>query len=432
MGVLNMLERMTGAEFEKLCSIVVKHLGFEAEVTKVSGDGGIDILAHNNNLLVSGKYVIQCKRYKGSVGEPVVRDLYGVVMSRNANKGILMTTGSFTKAAVDFAKDIQIELVDGKMFGELCQKCGVNLGEYEYSKNADSSSNSLQMELGNYFNYSEMKREIERYPNDYSTRSLLIDRLCNIYLYRHNFIIENREQLWHELMQNYRFFDKIPKDSFRMKCYALVCAIQRAQLFLVDGVLDGALEQYYLCLSNPILKKDLIDCITEDEPIFVYSDIIYRLLFNEIQICNILGLPRKSVSIIQKYNRLFDAQTEIASSLKDYDECRRYLEFMKEPHSVIGFFMDDIDFLDSFADSPQSELANISNTTSSSYTECVYEERVFTYHRFDNYSLFLPNRSIVDIGDGFAIEYMSAVFNRSEIKRKYKDSIENAITRFLL
>ncbi|GIP45076.1 hypothetical protein J45TS6_35350 [Paenibacillus sp. J45TS6] len=60
-----------------------------------SGEGGVDIIAYSNAAMFKGKYLVQCKRWNSSVGEPAVRDLYGVVLSENANKGIIITNSSF-------------------------------------------------------------------------------------------------------------------------------------------------------------------------------------------------------------------------------------------------------------------------------------------------------------------------------------------------
>ena len=103
MDIHNDLNNLTGIEFEKFCYIILEKMGFSVTETKTSGDGGIDLIAQNYQPLLSGKYIIQCKRYTGSVGEPIIRDLFGVVMSERANKGILMTTGYFTKQAISFA-----------------------------------------------------------------------------------------------------------------------------------------------------------------------------------------------------------------------------------------------------------------------------------------------------------------------------------------
>lgn len=120
------INQLSGVEFEKVCQQLVENMGFETETTKASGDGGIDLIAYNRQPLLSGKYIIQCKRYTGSVGEPIIRDLYGVVMSERANKGILMTTGTFTKSAVNFADGKPIELIDGVAMQNLFLQYGIS------------------------------------------------------------------------------------------------------------------------------------------------------------------------------------------------------------------------------------------------------------------------------------------------------------------
>ncbi len=107
------IDTLSGVEFERVCKRLLENMGFTVETTKASGDGGIDLIGYNTQPLLSGKYIIQCKRYAGSVGEPIIRDLYGVVTSERANKGILITTGHFTKSAISFAENKPIELIDG-------------------------------------------------------------------------------------------------------------------------------------------------------------------------------------------------------------------------------------------------------------------------------------------------------------------------------
>ena len=120
------INTLSGIEFENLCQHLIENMGFSVETTKASGDGGIDLIAYNKQPILSGKYIIQCKRYSGSVGEPIIRDLYGVITSERANKGILITTGYFTKSAVIFAEDKQIELIDGNELNNLLEKYGVS------------------------------------------------------------------------------------------------------------------------------------------------------------------------------------------------------------------------------------------------------------------------------------------------------------------
>lgn len=119
------INSLSGVEFENVCQALVEKMGFTTQTTKASGDGGIDLIAYNHQPLLSGKYIIQCKRYTGSVGEPIIRDLYGVIMSERANKGILMTTGNFTKSAIGFAEGKPIELIDGKKLKSLLTNYGI-------------------------------------------------------------------------------------------------------------------------------------------------------------------------------------------------------------------------------------------------------------------------------------------------------------------
>lgn len=88
-------------------------MGFVAHATQKTGDGGIDIVALPSLPLLTGKVVIQCKHWRAPVGEPVLRDLYGVVSARQAIKGMCITSGTFTEKAREFAKGLQMELVDG-------------------------------------------------------------------------------------------------------------------------------------------------------------------------------------------------------------------------------------------------------------------------------------------------------------------------------
>lgn len=141
--------QMPGTCFESLCCSLVEKMGFEAEVTKASGDGGVDIVAVSHLPFVSGKYVIQCKRYTGNVGEPVIRDLYGVVSAENANKGILITTGGFTSSACAFAEGKQIELIDGNSLDNLLHQFGLTY--VDHKERAAGFDDSLELFLGPYY-----------------------------------------------------------------------------------------------------------------------------------------------------------------------------------------------------------------------------------------------------------------------------------------
>ncbi len=109
--------------FERLCQRLLRESGFiHVEVTGRSGDGGIDgkgVVRIGGLLSFHVKF--QSKRYKGSVGASVVRDFRGAMDGR-ADKGLLITTGSFTREArAEAQRDgaRPIDLVDGE---ELVEK----------------------------------------------------------------------------------------------------------------------------------------------------------------------------------------------------------------------------------------------------------------------------------------------------------------------
>lgn len=110
--------------FERFCQRLLRESGFqEVSVTGRSGDGGIDgIGILQVNALVSFKVLFQCKRYTGPVVVAQVRDFRGAMMGR-ADKGIILTTGSFTAdARKEAVRDgvPPIELVDReKLIGML-------------------------------------------------------------------------------------------------------------------------------------------------------------------------------------------------------------------------------------------------------------------------------------------------------------------------
>lgn len=129
--LLNVLKALSPNGFERLCQRLLRESGFErVTVTGRSGDGGIDgIGVLQMTPFVSFKVLFQCKRYADSISSPQVRDFRGAMMGR-ADKGIIMTTGTFSKdAKAEAIRDgvPAIELVDGEKLIDLFESLELGL-----------------------------------------------------------------------------------------------------------------------------------------------------------------------------------------------------------------------------------------------------------------------------------------------------------------
>ncbi len=116
------LETLTGKEFEKLVAHMLSGMGLTIQERSAGADGGVDLIAHSQEPVRGGTFVVQCKRQVSKVSAPVVRDLLGTVTARKANKGILVSTSEFTAAAIEFAQANRIELIDGRVLRGLLQE----------------------------------------------------------------------------------------------------------------------------------------------------------------------------------------------------------------------------------------------------------------------------------------------------------------------
>jgi restriction system protein len=108
----NLLE-MSPPDFEQLIGNLFTEMGFKTGTTRISRDGGVDVIAFDERPIVGGKIIIQAKRYRNTVGIESVRALYGTMQDEGATKGILVCTSSFGVASREFVKDKPIELIDG-------------------------------------------------------------------------------------------------------------------------------------------------------------------------------------------------------------------------------------------------------------------------------------------------------------------------------
>ena len=118
--LLKRLLQMSPDAFERLAQRLLREAGFRnVEVLGRSGDGGLDGVGVYRLSLVSFPAFFQCKRFRGSVPAGAVRDFRGA-MSGRGEKGLLITTGSFTRGARLEATRDGAPLVDLVSGDELC------------------------------------------------------------------------------------------------------------------------------------------------------------------------------------------------------------------------------------------------------------------------------------------------------------------------
>lgn len=128
--LLGELLEMEPDAFERLAQRLLREAGFtNTQVTGRSGDGGIDGTGDYQISLLTFPVYFQCKRYKGTVGSEKVRDFRGAMAGRG-DKGMIITTGTFTSSAKEEASRDgapPIDLIDGERLCELLRDHEIGL-----------------------------------------------------------------------------------------------------------------------------------------------------------------------------------------------------------------------------------------------------------------------------------------------------------------
>jgi len=100
--------QLNGLDFEYQITQLFQRLGRQAELTRSTGDWGVDIFIRDP----SGLTAVQCKAQQGAVGPAIVRDLYGAMTHFRAARGMIISTGGYTAGARQFALGKPIDLLD--------------------------------------------------------------------------------------------------------------------------------------------------------------------------------------------------------------------------------------------------------------------------------------------------------------------------------
>jgi len=111
--IKTLTRELKGHGFEHFIAHLLNQMGYRTRVSPEGPDGGIDIIAHRDELGFEPPIIkVQIKSSEGSVGQPIVAALYGQVDSNEY--GLLITMGTFTNHATNFAKSkSNLRLIDG-------------------------------------------------------------------------------------------------------------------------------------------------------------------------------------------------------------------------------------------------------------------------------------------------------------------------------
>lgn len=107
--ILERIDEMEGAEFERFCAALLDDLGYQQiHVTKSTGDQGVDIIAIRGGL----RWAFQCKRYASKLGNAAIQQVNTGKMMYSCQKAVVITNNYFTSGAVKAAKTVGVELWD--------------------------------------------------------------------------------------------------------------------------------------------------------------------------------------------------------------------------------------------------------------------------------------------------------------------------------
>lgn len=104
------LYQLSPTDFEKYVATLFRQKGYKVALRGGTGDHGVDLELVG---LDGRRAIVQCKRYQNTVGEDVVRELYGTLIHERAMRGFLVTTAEISNSAEAWAKGKPITLIDG-------------------------------------------------------------------------------------------------------------------------------------------------------------------------------------------------------------------------------------------------------------------------------------------------------------------------------
>ena len=114
---LGSVRMLSWRQFEEVVGEAYRRQGYKVIENSSSGpDGGVDLTIQKDG----NAYIVQCKHWReNKVGVKIIREMYGVMTARQATGAIIITSGSFTQEAKDFASGKPIEIITGARLAQM-------------------------------------------------------------------------------------------------------------------------------------------------------------------------------------------------------------------------------------------------------------------------------------------------------------------------
>lgn len=110
------LYELTPREFEEYVAQLFREKGYRVQLRGRSGDRGVDLeLIHSNGR----RAIVQCKRYRSTVGPDIIRELYGTLIHERVAHAFLVTTADISVSARQWAEDKPLTLIDGQTLAHI-------------------------------------------------------------------------------------------------------------------------------------------------------------------------------------------------------------------------------------------------------------------------------------------------------------------------
>lgn len=378
---------ISGYDFEVFIENLFKKLGFKVTRTSYSNDGGVDLIAYYDKPIFKGKYIIQCKNWAGSVGQPEVRDLFGVVMSENANKGILITPSDYSEQAYNFAKGKNIELINGRILDSILAEIE---GENKLSQDKPKKGNfNLNM-------YQYLQENINNDPKDAENYHRLISFSKDYIIKNDHAVVE--ENIIEKIIECYKLLIEKCYKSASQKHKRICCTYGIAEMELIRGCFSPAI---HFLLDNNWLElkcfRGTIGINADGQMCAYYNwEILSRNLYISLKKQNLLNSAIKELfNVPKEIDKTYDTSYPFVS-VNFKEQAKKYL--VKQSEELLQFNegkLDDVFYYSTMTSKKYSSSFGGFHTSSISNSFIRYEEQTGSIDYFINN--YYSTKSIEDL-----------------------------------